>query len=287
MAAVRAAWPKDLPRGVIHADLFPDNALFSDAALTGVIDFYFACTDFLAYDLAVCLNAWCFENEREFSLPRAQAMIAAYESVRSLTIAERAALPTLARGAALRFFATRLADWSATPKGATVTPKDPMEYASKLAFHRGARRAWAYGAPRRRSVLEAAVLAPLGGALVAALPFAWPQSDDAALEVVAAPVRVALAFFYAVIVVAPLAWLLGLPWYFGARRLHWKRRNTYVFSGLGLGVLAGTIAAALFSTETEPHLAIYCGVVGAFTAYFAWLIRRPDRDSPNPPTSSP
>ena len=136
MAAVRAAWPKDLPRGVIHADLFPDNALFNGATLAGVIDFYFACTDFLAYDLAVCLNAWCFDNEREHSLARAQAMIAAYESVRPLTTAERAALPTLARGAALRFFATRLADWSATPTGATVTPKDPMEYVDKLVFWR-------------------------------------------------------------------------------------------------------------------------------------------------------
>jgi homoserine kinase type II len=136
MQDVRAAWPTELPRGVIHADLFPDNALFAGDRLTGVIDFYFSCTDFLAYDLAVCLNAWCFEEERAYSADRARAMIGAYETVRPLSVDERAALPVLARGAALRFFATRLADWSVTPDGATVTPKDPMEYARKLAAWR-------------------------------------------------------------------------------------------------------------------------------------------------------
>jgi len=145
MAEVRAAWPTSLPRGAIHADLFPDNALFVGERLSGVIDFYFACTDFLAYDLAVCLNAWCFDAERDFELERGRAMIAGYESVRRLNGAERAALPALARGAALRFFATRLADWSATSAGATVTPKDPMEYADKLAFHRDAATATRYG----------------------------------------------------------------------------------------------------------------------------------------------
>jgi homoserine kinase type II len=146
LAATRAAWPSDLPRGAIHADLFPDNAMFVGPRLSGVIDFYFACTDFLAYDLAVCLNAWCFEREREYNFTKGQAMIAAYEKVRPLTAAERDALPLLARGAALRFFATRLADWSATPAGALVRPKDPLEYADKLAFHRSARSAADYGA---------------------------------------------------------------------------------------------------------------------------------------------
>lgn len=145
MAEVRASWPSGLPRGAIHADLFPDNAFFVGERLTGVIDFYFACTDFLAYDLAVCLNAWCFDGAR-YDLERGRAMIGAYEAVRPLDAAERAALPTLARGAALRFFATRLADWRATPRGATVTPKDPMEYADKLTFHRSARGAANYGA---------------------------------------------------------------------------------------------------------------------------------------------
>ena len=144
MVAVRMAWRNDLPRGVIHADLFPDNALFTDGALTGVIDFYFACMDALAYDLAVCLNAWCFDGPR-YDLARGRAMIAAYESVRPLSDLERSMLPMLARGAALRFFATRLTDWAATPAGATVTPKDPLEYADKLAFHRSVRGAADYG----------------------------------------------------------------------------------------------------------------------------------------------
>jgi homoserine kinase type II len=142
----RGRWPSGLPRGVIHADLFPDNALFVGERVSGVIDFYFACTDFLSYDLAVCLNAWCFEDERSYSPERGAAMIAAYNDVRPLSAAEREALPTLARGAALRFFATRLADWSETPVGAAVTPKDPMEYAVKLTFHRFATKAEDYGA---------------------------------------------------------------------------------------------------------------------------------------------
>ncbi|MFN3463102.1 MAG: homoserine kinase [Terricaulis sp.] len=145
MARVRSAWRDDLPRGVIHADLFPDNALFAGEALTGVIDFYFACTDALAYDLAVCLNAWCFDGSR-YDIERGRAMISAYEGVRPLSALERDMLPHLARGAALRFFATRLADWATTPEGATVTPKDPLEYAEKLAFHRAGREAADYGA---------------------------------------------------------------------------------------------------------------------------------------------
>jgi homoserine kinase type II len=145
MAAVRATWPKALPRGVIHADLFPDNALFVGDKLTGIIDFYFACTDLFAYDLAVCINAWCFGRERDFDIARGAAMIAAYEAVRPLDDRERAALPVLCRGAALRFFATRLADWGDTPAGALVKPKNPLEYADKLAFHRDALRIGDYG----------------------------------------------------------------------------------------------------------------------------------------------
>lgn len=146
VAETRAAWPQNLPRGPIHADLFPDNALFLGDRLTGVIDFYFACTDFLAYDLAVCLNAWCFATPREFDYARGAAMIAAYETIRPLSEAEREALPTLCRGAALRFFATRLTDWGDTPAGALVKPKDPLEYADKLAFHRSVKGAGDYGA---------------------------------------------------------------------------------------------------------------------------------------------
>jgi homoserine kinase type II len=146
LAALRA-WPADLPRGPIHADLFPDNVLFLGDAVSGLIDFYFACTDLLAYDLAIMLNAWCFEpNMREFDLVRGRALIAGYESVRGLSEPERAALPLLARGAALRFFLTRLIDWFGTPDGALVRRKDPREYLSRLAFHRRAAGPGDYGA---------------------------------------------------------------------------------------------------------------------------------------------
>jgi homoserine kinase type II len=145
LAVIAAGWPADLPGGIIHADLFPDNALLQGEAVNGVIDFYFACTGFWAYDLAVCLNAWCFEGSRSFNLTKGMNLIAGYENVRTLTIAERMALPVLARGAALRFFATRLADWAATPPGALVKPKDPLDYADRLDFHRAAKTATDYG----------------------------------------------------------------------------------------------------------------------------------------------
>lgn len=145
LADLEGRWPTGLPEGVIHADLFPDNAFMSDAEVLGVFDFYFACTDALAYDLAVCLNAWCFEPDRSFNFAKGRAMITAYESVRPLTAPERDALPLLARGAAMRFFATRLADWAETPPGALVRPKDPLEYADKLGFHRRAQGIGDYG----------------------------------------------------------------------------------------------------------------------------------------------
>ncbi len=136
LAAVAGHWPTGLPTGVIHADLFPDNVFFIEQTFAAAIDFYFACNDLLAYDLAVCLNSWCHRPDGEISLPHARAMIAGYESRRKLTAAEQAALPVLCRGAAPRFFLTRLIDWGSTPPGALVKPKDPMEYAGKLAFHR-------------------------------------------------------------------------------------------------------------------------------------------------------
>jgi homoserine kinase type II len=144
--ALISDWRSGLPHGVIHADLFPDNALFLGDEISGVIDFYFACTDALAYDLAVCLNAWCFETGSQYNITKGRALIAGYESVRALTPAERTALPALARGAALRFFATRLHDWAETPAGALVKPKNPLEYADKLEFHRRAVSAADYGA---------------------------------------------------------------------------------------------------------------------------------------------
>lgn len=142
-----------LPRGNIHADLFPDNAFFLGERFSGAIDFYFACTDALAYDLAVCLNAWAFEegnasdaSRLEYNFSKGAALIAGYQSVRPLQADELAALPALCLGSALRFFLTRLADWSATPAGALVRPKNPLEYAARLAFHARIDTAEGYGA---------------------------------------------------------------------------------------------------------------------------------------------
>jgi homoserine kinase type II len=142
---LRAHWPDGLPRGTIHGDLFPDNVFFENNTLTGFIDFYFACTDWLAYDLAVCLNAWCFEPDGSFVPVRGRALIQAYQSVRKLTDAELAALPILARGSALRFLLTRLYDWINHPLGAMVKKKDPLEYRRKLAFHQKVRSIRDYG----------------------------------------------------------------------------------------------------------------------------------------------
>jgi homoserine kinase type II len=139
------AWPNDLPRGVIHADLFPDNVLFLGDKLSGLIDFYFACNDILAYDVAICLNAWCFEIDHSFNVTKARAFLNAYSKIRPLSDAERAALPLLARGAALRFLLTRLVDWLNVPPGALVKPKDPREYVRKLRFNQGVASIRDYG----------------------------------------------------------------------------------------------------------------------------------------------
>jgi homoserine kinase type II len=129
-------WPRDLPTGVIHADFFPDNVFFRDGKFAAAFDFYFACDDTYAYDLAIALNAWCFEQDGSFNLTAGRAMLAGYQAHRPLSVEERAALPILAHGAAMRFFLTRLNDWGATPAGALVRPKDPLEYERKLAVHR-------------------------------------------------------------------------------------------------------------------------------------------------------
>ncbi|WP_174299750.1 homoserine kinase [Caulobacter sp. S45] len=136
LAALGAGWPAGLPRGSIHADLFPDNVFFIGQRFSAAIDFYFACTDALAYDLAICLNAWTFTSDGQFKPDCVPALITGYDTLRPLSVRERAALPVLARGAAMRFFLTRLADWGATPPGAMVRPKDPMEYEARLAFFR-------------------------------------------------------------------------------------------------------------------------------------------------------
>ncbi len=148
LAFLEGHWPADLPAGVIHADLFPDNVFFIGDALSGLIDFYFACNDLLAYDISICLNAWCFEKDGAFNLTKGMALLAGYASVRPLTDAEAAALPVLARGSALRFFLTRLYDWLETPEGALVVKKDPLEYLRKLRFHRQVASPAEYGLTR-------------------------------------------------------------------------------------------------------------------------------------------
>jgi homoserine kinase type II len=138
-------WPEDLPQGVIHADLFPDNVFFLGDKVSGLIDFYFACNDMLAYDLAVCLNAWCFESDGSFNVTKARTMLQAYEGVRRLSQAELDWLPTLARGAALRFLLTRSYDLINTDANALVKTKDPNEYLRKLRFHQRVKSAREYG----------------------------------------------------------------------------------------------------------------------------------------------
>jgi len=145
---LKTHWPAGLPGGVIHADLFNDNVFFLGEKLSGLIDFYFACNDALAYDLAICLSAWCFEPDNAFNVSKGRAMISAYERVRPLDEAEVAALPLLARGAALRFMLTRLVDWLNVPPGAKVKPKNPLEYRDKLRFHQRVRSAADYGLMR-------------------------------------------------------------------------------------------------------------------------------------------
>ena len=137
---LEANWPAGLPTGVIHADLFPDNVFFLGDRVSGVIDFYFACNDLLAYDLAICINAWCFEKDGSFNVTKARHMLNAYRAVRPFSPAELAAIPVLLRGGALRFLLTRLHDWLHHPEGALVTPHNPLEYYRKLRFHQGVKR---------------------------------------------------------------------------------------------------------------------------------------------------
>jgi homoserine kinase type II len=132
---LEAHWPSNLPQGVIHADLFPDNIFFHQGEVSGVIDFYFACNDAFGYDLAICLNAWCFEADHSFNVTKGQALFRGYQSIRALGAAEREQMPLLARGAALRFLLTRAYDWLNTADDAFVKPKDPLEYARRLRFH--------------------------------------------------------------------------------------------------------------------------------------------------------
>ena len=161
LGVLEASWPGDLPAGVIHADLFPDNVFFLGGRLSGLIDFYFACTDLLAYDVAVCLNAWCFEADGSFNVTKGRALLQRYEAVRPLSEAERAALPLLGRGAAMRFLLTRLYDWLNAPPGALVRPKDPLEYLRSCA---------STAAPRRCATTACGMSAEASGAAAGKAP---------------------------------------------------------------------------------------------------------------------
>jgi homoserine kinase type II len=145
LRGLECVWPRGLPQGVIHADLFPDNVFFIGDRLSGLIDFYFACTDAFAYDVAVCLNAWCFEPDHSYNVTKGRALLGGYMRQRALCAAEIEALPKLCRGAALRFLLTRLVDWLEVPPGALVRPKDPLEYYRKLRFHQANVSARDYG----------------------------------------------------------------------------------------------------------------------------------------------
>ncbi len=145
LAALARDWPSGLPTGVIHADLFPDNVLFMGDSVSGLIDFYFACNDMLAYDLAVLINSWCFEGDGAYNMTKGKAAIAGYRAVRTLSNDEVAAMPVLMRGAALRFLLTRLYDWLNPDPNALVRPKDPREYIKKLRFHLQVKQASEYG----------------------------------------------------------------------------------------------------------------------------------------------
>lgn len=142
---LEAHWPKDLPSGVIHADLFADNVFFIGDQLSGLIDFYFACNDLFAYDISICLNAWCFEADGSYNMTKGRALLKGYQSIRPLDEAEREVLPTLARGSAMRFFLTRMYDWLTVSDGAFVVKKDPLEYLKRLRFHNQIKSSSEYG----------------------------------------------------------------------------------------------------------------------------------------------
>lgn len=138
-------WPSNLPEGIIHADLFPDNVFFLNEEVSGLIDFYFACTDYLILDIAITLNAWCFEKDVSYNVTKASRLLSAYSKVRPITDEELEVLPIIARAAALRFLLTRTNDWLVINEGALVAKKDPMEYVRKLKFHQSIINPGSYG----------------------------------------------------------------------------------------------------------------------------------------------
>ena len=145
LTRLKENWPDNLPTGIIHADLFPDNVFFMQGDMSGLIDFYFACNDFYAYDLAIALNAWCFEADATFNVTKARALLSGYQNLRPLAPEEIDAVPILGAGAAMRFLTTRLFDWLNQVDGAQVEPKNPNDFLRRLRFHRKATRPADYG----------------------------------------------------------------------------------------------------------------------------------------------
>ena len=127
-------WPKKLPKGLIHGDIFPDNIFFKDEKISGIIDFYFSCNEILMYEIAIAINAWCFDKNNVFNMLKAKSLLKGYNIKRKITDAEMDCLPILLKGAALRFLLTRVYDWFFTPNDAFVIKKDPIEYLKKLRF---------------------------------------------------------------------------------------------------------------------------------------------------------
>ncbi len=135
---VKKKWPTNLPSGIIHADLFVDNIFFKKNQLSGIIDFYFAANDFFMYEIAICINALCFDRRNykfKINNQKIKSLIKGYESVRKISIKEKKSLNILCRGAAIRYLLTRLYDYSNTPKTALIQIKDPNEYYQKLITH--------------------------------------------------------------------------------------------------------------------------------------------------------
>ena len=135
---IKTKWPKDLPKGIIHGDLFIDNIFFRNNRLSGVIDFYFAANDYFMYEIAICVNALCFDKKKSkfvMNKKKIKNLIKGYEKIRKISIKEKKSLNILCRGAAMRYFMTRLYDYSNTPKTALIKIKDPREYYQKLVIH--------------------------------------------------------------------------------------------------------------------------------------------------------
>ena len=135
---IKKKWPKELPNGIIHGDLFIDNIFFKNNRLSGVIDFYFAANDYFMYEIAICVNALCFDKKKSKFLinkKKVKNLIKGYESIKKISIKEKKSLNILCRGAAMRYFLTRLYDYTNTPKSALIKIKDPREYYQKLVIH--------------------------------------------------------------------------------------------------------------------------------------------------------